>query len=68
MIIKDEYDELAKDLNEAREVLELYVTIRDLLKRVLLLEEFIRNGVKNGYIIVPDEGDPVLDTIKEIMG
>jgi hypothetical protein len=71
MIIKDEYDEREKDLNEAREILELHVTIRDLLKRVLLLEEFIRNGVKNGNITVPDKSvhDPTLDTtIDEIMG
>lgn len=61
-------DELRKGFNESRETLELCVAIRDLLKRILLLEEFIRNGVKSGYIIVPDEGDPVLDTIEKIMG
>jgi hypothetical protein len=34
MIIKDEYDELEKDLNEAREILGLHAVIRDLRERM----------------------------------
>lgn len=38
------------------------------IARIKNLEQFIRNGVKYGYIAVPDEGDPAREMIFEIMG
>ena len=35
--------------------------------RVAKLEQFIRNGVKLGYIAVPDNPDPARKTIEEIL-
>jgi len=48
MNIKDEYDELEKDLNEAREILELHVTIRDLRERMKHIADV--SGRWNEYI------------------
>ena len=36
--------------------------------RVAKLELFIRNGVENGYIKIPDKPDPARDTIDEVIG
>jgi hypothetical protein len=35
--------------------------------RVCRLEEFICNGVKSGFIRVPEKGDPAWDIIVEVM-
>lgn len=35
--------------------------------RVAKLEQFIKNGVENGYITVPDNPDPARNTIDEIL-
>lgn len=36
--------------------------------RIKKLEQFIRNGVKFGYIVRPDSPDSARETIDEIMG
>ena len=35
--------------------------------RIRKLEQFILNGVENGYITIPDKDDPAMDTIFEIL-
>lgn len=57
----------AEQLERLKKGEELHFKLVE-VERIRKLEQFIKNGVKFGYITIPEEGDPARDIIDEIIG